>query len=359
MITLAAATSIAACGGGEDVHVFKVKGQVLGISASGQRVCLDTNANGRCEQGEPSALASESGEFSLQGPQADLLLEISASAPKSPLPAAATPSIVLRAPWQEPGVISFHSTSIKAVMETQGVDFAAARQQVAATLGVQPRDLSREFNPSGDEEVRTELARAAEDGLARIKRALAGIGAGTEVIAAVNEAARVDRHYQTKTMYRPQGDWKAHEAPPAGYEPVYTQLVARHGSRGLSSMKSDLAVYNMWLQAQADGGLTPLGEQLGPDLLKYMKAHFLLGYSVHNHFERRFDLTRAGIGEAAFALTCRSSPAFPARSPRIAGPNVCDLIGALCCTVSVLSSAWDLVMHLRYRQGEYSWNRNK
>lgn len=280
MITLAAATSITACGGGEDVHIFKVKGQVLGISASGQRVCLDTNSNGRCEQGEPSALASESGEFSLQGPRADLLLEISTSAPKSPLPAAATPSIVLRAPWQEPGVISFHSTSIKAVMETQGVDFAAARQQVAATLGVQPRDLSREFNPSGDEEVRTELARAAEDGLARIKRALAGIGAGTEVIAAVNEAARVDRHYQTKTMYRPQGDWKAHEAPPAGYEPVYTQLVARHGSRGLSSMKSDLAVYNMWLQAQADGGLTPLGEQLGPDLLKYMKAHFLLGYGI-------------------------------------------------------------------------------
>lgn len=280
MITLAAAMSIAACGGSEEVHALQVKGQVVGISASGQRVCLDTNSNGRCDQGEPSTLASASGEFFLQGPQADLLLEISETAPKSPLPATTTPSIVLRAPWQEPGVISFHSTSIKAVMETQGIDFDAARLQVAATLGVPPRELSCEFKQSGDGQVRTELARASEDGLARIKRALAGIHASTEVIAAVNEAARVDRHYQTKTIYRPQGDWQAHEAPPAGYEPVYTQLVARHGSRGLSSMKSDLAVYNMWLQAQADGGLTPLGERLGPDLLAYMKAHFLMGYGI-------------------------------------------------------------------------------
>ncbi|MBB5510059.1 transposase InsO family protein [Paraburkholderia sp. JPY681] len=53
--------------------------------------------------------------------------------------------------------------------------------------------------------------------------------------------------------------------------------------------------------------------------------------------ERWTDLTRVGIGRAALALTCRSG--FQ-RSPSVAGPSVCDLIGALYCTVSVLSCEW-------------------
>jgi putative transposase len=53
--------------------------------------------------------------------------------------------------------------------------------------------------------------------------------------------------------------------------------------------------------------------------------------------ERRADLTRAGIGRAALALTL--SIGFR-RSPSVAGLTVCDLIGALYCTVSVLSCEW-------------------
>ena len=33
----------------------------------------------------------------------------------------------------------------------------------------------------------------------------------------------------------------------------------------------------MWLKAQADGALTPLGQQLGPDLLAFIKANTILG----------------------------------------------------------------------------------
>lgn len=87
-------------------------------------------------------------------------------------------------------------------------------------------------------------------------------------------------YYQTKTPYQPQQDLKSYEAAPAGFAPVYTEMVARHGSRGLSSLKYDLAVYNMWKQAKADHALTPLGEQLGPDVLAIMKANFLLGYGI-------------------------------------------------------------------------------
>lgn len=283
MTTLAAAAALTACGGSDPgvADDFAASGQVVGLSASGHRVCLDSNANGVCDLDEPSTQVSAEGRFSLKGPKADLLLERPGDASDSSLPGAASarPSLVLRAAWQEPGIISFHSTSIKAVMETQAVDFDTARRQVAATLGVQPQELSRDFQRSNDEAA-AELARASKDGLARIQLALAGIQADTEVITAVNEAARTDRYYQTKTIYRPQGDWKLHQAPPPGYEPVYTQLVARHGSRGLSSMKADLAVYNMWQQAQAEGGLTPLGERFGADLLAFIKAHVLLGSGV-------------------------------------------------------------------------------
>jgi len=87
-------------------------------------------------------------------------------------------------------------------------------------------------------------------------------------------------YYQTKTPYAPQQDATSYEAPPSGFNAVYTGLLARHGSRGLSSLKYDLAVYNMWKKASDEGALTALGAQLGPDVLKIMKANFVLGYGV-------------------------------------------------------------------------------
>lgn len=87
-------------------------------------------------------------------------------------------------------------------------------------------------------------------------------------------------YYQTKTPYHLQQRASTYEAPPVGFTPVFTEMVARHGSRGLSSLKYDLAVYNMWKQASDDGALTPRGQNLGPDVLKIMKANFLLGYGV-------------------------------------------------------------------------------
>lgn len=96
-------------------------------------------------------------------------------------------------------------------------------------------------------------------------------------------------NYQTKTPYQPQQDMATYAAPPAGYLPVATQMLARHGSRGLTSFKADLALYNLWLAAQQEGALTPLGRQLGPDILALMQANFLLGVGVPG-------ITRPGYG---------------------------------------------------------------
>ncbi|WP_323122839.1 histidine-type phosphatase [Burkholderia alba] len=105
-------------------------------------------------------------------------------------------------------------------------------------------------------------------------------------------------YYQTKTPYRPQQDASTYEAPPAGYAPLYTEMVARHGSRGLSGFKYDGAVYDMLLKADADGALTPLGQQLKADTLTMMKANALLGYGVAGISTPGYgNLTQTGIRE--------------------------------------------------------------
>lgn len=90
----------------------------------------------------------------------------------------------------------------------------------------------------------------------------------------------ISRYYHTKTPYHPQQKLSSYEAAPSAYHPVFTQMLARHGSRGLTGMKADLALYNMWLQASKEKALTALGAELGPDILQLMRANFLLGYGV-------------------------------------------------------------------------------
>lgn len=105
-------------------------------------------------------------------------------------------------------------------------------------------------------------------------------------------------YYASKTNYAPQQDSASYEAAPAGFAPAYTELVARHGTRGLSSMKYDDAVLNMWARAKADGALTPLGQQLGSDVEKIMKANFLMGYGVSGISTPGYgNLTQVGINE--------------------------------------------------------------
>lgn len=107
-------------------------------------------------------------------------------------------------------------------------------------------------------------------------------------------------NYQTKTPYQPQQDSASYEAPPAGYLPVFTQMLARHGSRGLTGFKADLALYNLWLQAQKQGALTPLGRQLGPDILALMQANFVLGSGVPGITKPGYgNETQQGIAEHA------------------------------------------------------------
>ena len=111
-------------------------------------------------------------------------------------------------------------------------------------------------------------------------------------------ALAFEGYYQTKTPYTPQQDPATYAVPPAGFQPIFTQLVARHGSRGLTGMKGDAALYAMWKQAAAQDALTPLGRELGPDILALMQADALLGHGVPGIEQPGYgNLSQTGIEE--------------------------------------------------------------
>lgn len=105
-------------------------------------------------------------------------------------------------------------------------------------------------------------------------------------------------HYQTKTPYQPQQDAKSYETPPAGYTALFTEMVARHGSRGLSDLKYDLAVENLLIAANKEQALTPKGKQLLELVQKIEQANLLLGYGVEGVSSPGYgNLTTLGIAE--------------------------------------------------------------
>lgn len=96
----------------------------------------------------------------------------------------------------------------------------------------------------------------------------------------INSSSDSSKYYQTKTPYQPMQALTQYSNTPQGFNPVFTEMVARHGSRGLSSMKYDLALYNLWMQAKSENALTTLGEQFGKDVEKMMQVNILLGDGV-------------------------------------------------------------------------------
>ena len=86
--------------------------------------------------------------------------------------------------------------------------------------------------------------------------------------------------YSTKAVYSPQQEASSYEAAPAGFSPVYTELVARHGARALSSPKYDVLTKQVWEAAAAQGALTELGQTLGDKVDRVTAANEALGYGL-------------------------------------------------------------------------------
>jgi len=108
-----------------------------------------------------------------------------------------------------------------------------------------------------------------------------GNGKGHGPANSHTEGARTTGNlYGTKAVYEPFQDARTYEKAPRSYHPVLIEHVSRHGARALSSKKYDDLLWQLWQIADADGGLTALGEQLGTDLQEIIAVHDELGYGI-------------------------------------------------------------------------------
>lgn len=82
----------------------------------------------------------------------------------------------------------------------------------------------------------------------------------------------------SNTPYAPQQSLETYEPPPDGYRPVFTQLVARHGSRALTSGHDIDYIKQLVAHARATDSFTALGRELEQQVLSLERVNIALGY---------------------------------------------------------------------------------
>ncbi len=84
--------------------------------------------------------------------------------------------------------------------------------------------------------------------------------------------------YGTKAPYAPRQNPRTYQKPPAGFTPVFTEDVSRHGSRAASDSEDGDLVLALWEKAAAEGQLTDRGAEFGPVVRALLAAMDKVGY---------------------------------------------------------------------------------
>ncbi|EHN66753.1 hypothetical protein [Comamonas testosteroni] len=151
--TLILIASIAGCGGGGGSDstspapspapapaTKSISTTVIDGALQNVKVCLDRNDNGSCDSEEPSAVTNASGQASLEVPEADagkypilaLVTKDSVDADTGAVPVA----FMLRAPADQPGVVSPLSTLVQAHSRATGSSTSDAAAAIQSQLGL-------------------------------------------------------------------------------------------------------------------------------------------------------------------------------------------------------------------------------
>ncbi len=85
-------------------------------------------------------------------------------------------------------------------------------------------------------------------------------------------------YYTTKTPYTAQERLRDYQPVPHGFRPVFTENVARHGSRAMSDPDDGDAILAVTQRAEAQGALTGLGAALIPEVRTLLTAGASIGY---------------------------------------------------------------------------------
>lgn len=84
--------------------------------------------------------------------------------------------------------------------------------------------------------------------------------------------------YGTKAVYEPGQNPRTYHQPPAGFTPVFTQNVSRHGSRAATDSEDGDLVLALWDKAEREGQLTERGREFGPTVRSLMAAMSGVGH---------------------------------------------------------------------------------
>ncbi|MFF7973320.1 histidine-type phosphatase [Streptomyces sp. NPDC007905] len=84
--------------------------------------------------------------------------------------------------------------------------------------------------------------------------------------------------YGTKAPYEVRQSPSTYQRPPAGFVPVFTENVSRHGSRAATDSGDGDLILALWDKAEAEGRLTRRGEEFGPAVRALQAAMAEAGY---------------------------------------------------------------------------------
>jgi len=101
--------------------------------------------------------------------------------------------------------------------------------------------------------------------------------AAAPAAAACPQPAHLDS-YGTKAPYGPRQNPATYSKAPAGFVPVFTENVSRHGSRAATDSDDGDLVLALWKKASDSGQLTRKGEEFGPRVTALLAAMAKVGY---------------------------------------------------------------------------------
>lgn len=139
----------------------------------------------------------------------------------------------------------------------------------------------------------------------KMRRALgsgvAGVAALAMLATGTAHAANDDTYYSSKQPYivPQQAVDMSYSAAPEGYAITYTEMLARHGSRGLSSYKYDALLMKMAETAKAENGF--VDKKTGEEFIKNLEA--ITAANVDNGYGMltgQGESQHQGIGERAY-----------------------------------------------------------
>ncbi|MEV6545448.1 histidine-type phosphatase [Streptomyces sp. NPDC051665] len=84
--------------------------------------------------------------------------------------------------------------------------------------------------------------------------------------------------FGTKAVYQPEQNSRSYQKVPAGFTPVFTENVSRHGSRSATDSSDGDLILALLDKAQAEGQLTAKGREFGPKAQALEAAMSAVGY---------------------------------------------------------------------------------